>query len=185
MRPRFSAIALVLSCFWTSIVVAEEVRFSRQLVISVALQHAVRDIVPSADGVFSVSVSLLDLLQKATFVYQSQIRLEYPDEIVAVFAVKAEGGEIRSVLRAPMEHQGGGSFGWDDFQSLFYWFAAHHSDFEAEDLVLERFDGLHGRLAEMNPGPVSGSMEFWIDGLRVNTPPRRLDESDRARLAKQ
>jgi len=162
-------------------VVAEEVRFSRQLVMSVAFQLAFRDVVPSA-GKFSVSVSLPDFLQKATFVYQSEIRLEYPDEIVAVFAVKPEGGEIRSVLRAPMEHQGGGSFGWDDFQSHFYWFAAHYSDFEAEDLVLERFDGLHGRLAEMNPGPVSGSMEFWVDGLRVNTSPRRLDESDRTRL---
>ena len=163
-------VVAVLACFWTAGSVAEELRFSRQLVLSAAFQQLEDDLRTKGSG----SVSLSGMLEEAVFIFLSEEALVYPSQIVAVFAIKPEGRAMQNVLMVPMGHQGSGSYHFRNaIPEIFRWLAKHQKDAAAGNVVLQRFDGLYGRLAEMNYGTVSGSMELHIAGKRVNTDLRR------------
>ena len=110
--------------------------------------------------------------------------LTFPDEVVAVFAVKPPDGAQwdpslvdagrDSGYEVPLEHVGDGSYRVSSEpearRGLAEWIAAHGDQMDSGLVVLERLDGLYRQLRELNPSAASAvSVHLSVVGQRLDS----------------
>lgn len=101
--------------------------------------------------------------------------LVFPNEVVAVVAVKPPRGALRDTLLVPLEHLGSGSYRLSQEpeaqRGFASWIAAHGDQMASGEVVLERVDGLYRQLLELNPKAttVGLSMHLSVAGQRLDS----------------